>query len=75
MTRDDLRILCTALGFTAVIMKDVADNQVLRATSIAKLIEDFCITVVPEAFTAERNACDFPRQSIAGSAGASIIRS
>ena len=39
MTRDDLRIICTALGFTAVILKDVpADNQALRATSIAELI-------------------------------------
>ena len=53
MTREDLRILCTALGFTAVIMKDVpGDNQAVRAVSIARLIESFCLLTEPEAFGA-----------------------
>ena len=52
MTRDDLRILCTALGFSAVIANDVAsrEKQALRATAIAGLIEAFCMSAVPDAF-------------------------
>ena len=53
MNAGDFRVLCAALGFTAVAMrggrlpkKDVA----LRASVFARLIEEFCRTVVPEAF-------------------------
>ena len=50
MTRDDLRVLCTALGFLAVVLKDESgDDQALRAKSIARLIESYCVTTVPEA--------------------------
>lgn len=50
MTRDDLRILCTALGFTAVVIKDTdADQQAKRAEAMAQLIESFCAVSVPDA--------------------------
>jgi len=49
MTRDDLRILSTALGFMAVILKDVPNNkQTPRAVSIARLIESFCMVAAPD---------------------------
>ena len=49
MTRTDHRIILTALGFLAVILKDdSADNQASRAMGIAKLIEDFCRTALPD---------------------------
>lgn len=50
MTRDDLRILCTALGFTAIVLKgEPAENQASRAHAFARLIESFCFVTVPEA--------------------------
>jgi hypothetical protein len=56
MTRNDLRILCTALGFSIVITGDVPQGkQALRATTIAGLIESFCQTSVPEAFADEHS--------------------
>ncbi len=51
MTANDHKILFTALGFLAVILRDVPqDKQAMRATAIAGLIESFCISAVPEAF-------------------------
>jgi hypothetical protein len=51
MTRADHKTIFTALGFLAVVMNDVPpDNQAMRATAIAKLIESFCKVSVPEAF-------------------------
>jgi hypothetical protein len=51
MTRIDVRILSTALGFLAVILKDIPrDQQSERAFTIGRLIEAFCHTTVPEAF-------------------------
>lgn len=52
MTRNDYRVICTALGFFSVITRgDIArDKQAMRAVSIARLIESFCQTEVPEAF-------------------------
>jgi len=45
-----LRVHCTALGFLAVILKDVEiDKQALRAKTIGRLIESFCAVTVPEA--------------------------
>jgi sirohydrochlorin ferrochelatase len=45
-----LRIHCTALGFLAVILKDVEqDKQALRAKTIGRLIESFCMVTVPDA--------------------------
>jgi hypothetical protein len=45
-----LRVHCTALGFLAVILKDVKrDDQALRAKTIGRLIESFCAVTVPEA--------------------------
>jgi hypothetical protein len=44
MTSPDLRTLCTALGFTAVVMKGQEGSQdgARRALGFAHLIEDFC---------------------------------
>jgi len=55
MTRMDYRVIFTALGFLAVILRnDVPqDKQALRATTIARLIESFCITSLPDAFANE----------------------
>ena len=52
MTRTDRQILFTALGFLAVILRDdlPQDKRALRATSIAELIEAFCMSALPEAF-------------------------
>ena len=48
MTRDDLQIFCTALGFTAVVLKgECAENQAQKAKAFGKLIESFCFTAVP----------------------------
>ena len=45
-----LRVHCTALGFLAVILKDVErDKQALRAKTIGRLIESFCMVTVPDA--------------------------
>jgi hypothetical protein len=56
MTRADLRVMCTALGFMAVTLKGEKlpkKDAALRATVFAKLIEEFCLTSVPEAITDE----------------------
>jgi hypothetical protein len=54
MTRTDHKIIFTALGFLAVILDNVPrDKQALRATGLAQLIEAFCATSVPDAFTSE----------------------
>ena len=56
MTRTDLRVMCTALGFMAVTLKGEKlpkNDAALRATVFARLIEEFCLTSVPEAITDE----------------------
>jgi len=55
MIRKDHRIIFTALGFLAVILREDVpqDKQAMRATSIARLIESFCITSVPDVFAGE----------------------
>ena len=54
MTRTDHKIIFTALGFLAVILDNVPrDKQALRATTLAKLIESFCATSLPDAFMGE----------------------
>jgi hypothetical protein len=51
-----LRVHCTALGFLAVILKDVErDKQALRAKTIGRLIESFCMVTVPDALGATNN--------------------
>lgn len=51
MTRTDHKVLFTALGFMAVVLQDVPlDKQALRATVVARLIESFCVTALPDAF-------------------------
>jgi hypothetical protein len=53
MTLTDLRVLCAALGFTAVVMqggKLPKNEGASRATGFAGLIEEFCRASVPEAF-------------------------
>jgi hypothetical protein len=51
-----LRVHCTALGFLAVILKDVEqDKQALRAKTIGRLIESFCMVTVPDALGATHN--------------------
>lgn len=51
MNPTDLRLLCTALGFTTVMGHESALNaeRQLRITSAARAIEAFCINNVPEA--------------------------
>ena len=56
MTRTDLRVMCTALGFMAVALKGEKlpkSDMALRANVVARLIEQFCLTSVPEAITDE----------------------
>jgi hypothetical protein len=51
MTRADHQILFMALGFVAVILQETPhQNQAIRAVGIAKLIEEFCRTSLPEIF-------------------------
>lgn len=53
MTLTDLRLLCTALGFTAVVMQGgeiEKKDGALRATGFANLIEEFCRVSFPEAY-------------------------
>jgi hypothetical protein len=62
MTPADLRLLCTALGFTAVVMRGEKlpkKEGALRATGFANLIEEFCRASVPEALdrTASVDPC------------------
>lgn len=48
MNRNDLRVLCYALGFQAAIIQDVPDDKrAIRATSIARFIESFCTLELP----------------------------
>ncbi len=56
MTRTDHRIIFTALGFLAVIMRNdlPQDKRALRAASIADLIEAFCLVEIPDAFSSEQ---------------------
>lgn len=54
MTAADLRLLCTALGFTTVIMqgRDVpSPDGARRAAALAGLIEEFCRATVPDLFS------------------------
>ena len=54
-TLKDLRVLCTALGFTAVVMQGGTPPKkegAGRAAQFAGLIEEFCRASVPEAFEA-----------------------
>jgi hypothetical protein len=51
MKPHDVRLLCTALGFTAIVSREGKVSK-KEAVSFAKLIEDFCQSVVPEAFEA-----------------------
>lgn len=52
MSPTDFRVLCTALGFTAMAMQgDITRKENAgRARSFARLIEEFCRTSMPEAF-------------------------
>lgn len=53
MTPTDLRILCTALGFAAVVMqggRPPKKESNLRAAAFAGLIEEFCRASLPEVF-------------------------
>lgn len=51
----DLRVLCTALGFTAVVIKDgklPRKEAAQRALKFAELTEEFCRLSLPETFGA-----------------------
>lgn len=49
MTRDDQKMMFTAMGFLAVLLRDEPqDKQAQRAKAIAKLIENFCQTAIEE---------------------------
>jgi hypothetical protein len=62
MTRDDLRILCTALGFTAVVLKgEQTQDQAERARAFARLIEEFCLLSMPDAFGSKAATADTTR--------------
>jgi len=54
MTDVSLKTLCTALGFTAIVMmgdKIPKNDTAHRATSFAHLIESFCLDISPDAPT------------------------
>lgn len=52
MTRDDLRILCTALSFTAVVTKESElEYQPKQIQALAEHIESFCLVAMPDAFS------------------------
>ncbi|MDX2027204.1 MAG: hypothetical protein SFW62_01060 [Alphaproteobacteria bacterium] len=53
MIPDNFRLLCHALGFTAVVMKgDVSQKDgAARATRLAGMIEEFCRATLPEVFS------------------------
>jgi hypothetical protein len=54
MRRTDHKIIFTALGFLAVILDNAPrDRQAMRAMTVAQLIEEFCASSVPDAFTSE----------------------
>ena len=49
MTNAEWKILFKAFGFLAVILGNVPpDKQAMRATAIAKLFENFCMTAVAD---------------------------
>lgn len=53
MTPTDLRVLCAALGFTAVAMQrgqSPKKESALRAVALAGLIEEFCRATLPDVF-------------------------
>ncbi len=57
MTLTDLRLLCAALGFTAVVIhggKAPKREAARRAGEFARLIEEFCRLSVPEAIKGEK---------------------
>jgi len=61
MTRNDHKIIFMALGFLAVIIRDVPrDRQAQRATAIARLIENFCADAVAEDLNVEPANRDSP---------------
>jgi hypothetical protein len=50
MTPRDLRILCTALGFTAVVAREGRGKDVgSKAAALGRLIESFCVTTLDDA--------------------------
>jgi hypothetical protein len=50
MTPKDLRILCTALGFTAVVAREgPGKDEASKAMALGRLIESFCLTALEEA--------------------------
>ncbi|MDD5586878.1 MAG: hypothetical protein PHY92_07990 [Alphaproteobacteria bacterium] len=57
MTRKDIQILFTALGFLAVVMKgeNAKKDGAKQAKAMASLIEAFCRTTHPELFNNEIN--------------------
>ena len=58
MNPADLRIICTALGFTAVVMKesDPHKESAHRALGLASQIEKFCYHTIPQlAIAANEN--------------------
>ena len=58
MTPQDLRIFCTALGFTATVLSSspAAADDTQRAVGFADLIESFCHYVIPDLHAAGKNA-------------------
>jgi hypothetical protein len=57
MTPSDLRVLCAALGFTAVVMqggKLPKQDCARRASEFAGHIEEYCRITEPEALHKER---------------------
>lgn len=57
MTPVDLRVLCAALGFTAVAVQGgrvPRAEGARRAREFASFIEEFCRSCVPEAFEQEK---------------------
>ena len=59
MTQTDYKVVFTALGFLAVILRAAPqDGRARRAAALADLIESFCKNAMPEAFarqTGERS--------------------
>jgi hypothetical protein len=56
MTPTDLRVLCAALGFTAVVIqggKVPKQEGARRASEFTELIEEYCRLTVPGAFQRE----------------------
>jgi hypothetical protein len=63
MTRDELQILFTALGFLAVVMKGENANKddAKQAKAMAALIEAFCQAAHPELFDDGAEAAELDR--------------